>query len=236
MSAAVADVPGAPASVADGAALLDQLQALVAQINDVPVECSVSRFHLPERNRCATLLGRPLAMEEDEQLLIQDGDGEAALALYVDAAVLRRLARRSPLHELCDDNLGDFCTVLEGVSHFQYVVWCAERSRQLSLLELELQGEVDKYAAAVCLLLRQGRHGLARGVHRRLFEDVRFLPGLAADILQRYVEAHRAAAHFCAALERRFLRPRHFRPERWLRAVRECYRRSHHQKLRYALN
>ena len=140
-----------------------------------------------------------------------------------------------PLRRLSEANLADFCTALEGISHFQYLVWCIGHRRQLSLLELELQGEVDKYAAAVCLLRQQGRADLPRGLQRRLFDEVRFVAGLSAELRQRYEEANHMAARFCQRLEQRFLRRQRFAPEAWLRTLREFYRRPHHQKLRYAL-
>jgi hypothetical protein len=215
--------------------ILNELQQRLARINDVPVHLRVSDFHLAEREHCSALLGRPLADVEDEQLLIREDESGAALSLYVDTAVLERLKHHNPVRGLNDANLADYCTAMEGVSHFQYLVWCIRHHRQLSLLELELQGEVDKYAVAVCLLREQGCRDLPSGLLARLFERVAFVSGLSADSLQRYTEANRLAARFCQLLERRFLGARRFRPEAWLRALREFYRRPHHQKMRYAL-
>jgi hypothetical protein len=215
--------------------LLDQLQRLLAGINDVPVTYTVSKFHLDERARCSALLGRTLGPDEDEQVLLNEGDGAAALSVYVDRQVLDRLQQDDPLRQLGEANLADFCTALEGVSHFQYLVWCIGHRRQLSMLELELQGEVDKYAAAVCLLRQQGRDDLPRGLRRRLFDEIRFVAGLPAELRQRYEEANHMAAHFCQRIERRFLRRQRFHPEAWLRTLREFYRQPHHRKLRYAL-
>ena len=219
----------------NGAALLDRLQRLLAGINDVPLTFAVSDFHFGERARCGALLGRSLGPDEDEQVLLSDCGDAAELGVYIDGRVLDRLRRQDPLSRLGDDNLADFCTALEGVSHFQYLVWCIGHHRQLSMLELELQGEVDKYAAATCLLRQQGRADLPRGLRHRLFDQVRFAAGLSAELRQRYEEANHVAAGFCQRLELRFLHRQRFRPEAWLRALREFYRRPHHQKLCYAL-
>ena len=216
-------------------ALLDQMQRWLAGINDVPVTCAVSEFHVGERARCSSLLGRALGPDEDEQVLLSESPDTAELSVYIDRQVLGRLRRQNPLRQLSESNLGDFCTALEGVSHFQYLVWCIGHGRQLSMLELELQGEVDKYAAAVCLLRRQGRADLPSGLRRRLFDNVRFVSGLSAELQLRYAEANRVAARFCQQIEQQFLRRQRFRPEAWLRTLREFYRRPHHQKLRYAL-
>ena len=43
------------------------------------------------------------------------------------------------------ENLADFWSALEGVSHFTYYAWNAARDKSVSLFELELQAEVDKF-------------------------------------------------------------------------------------------
>ena len=216
-------------------ALLDQLQCVLARIIDVPVLWPVTGFHLADRDHCSRLLGRELGPDEDEQVLLVQGVSGAELSVYVDQQVLGRLACHDPLQQLSEANLPDLCTAVEGISHFQYLVWSLEHQRQVSLLELELQAEVDKYAVAVFLLRQQGRSDLSQGLRRRLFDDVGFVAGLSAESRQRYVEANRHAARFCEQLERRFLGKRNFRPEGWLRSLRAFYRCPHHQKLRHAL-
>jgi hypothetical protein len=215
--------------------LLDELQLMLARINDVPVRQPVSRFHFAERAHCSALLGRELADDEDEQLLLQECGREVALSVYIDAAVLLRLARRDPLRSLGETNIADFCTAMEGVSHFQYLLWSIGCGRQLSLLELELQAEVDKFAVASCLLRQQGVNQSSSRLWRRLFDRIGYVQGLDAEQQQRYSEANRHAARFCQQLERRFLHARRYRPEAFLRALREFYRSHHHQKLRRAL-
>ena len=98
------------------------------------------------------------------------------------------------------------------MSHFHYVVWNADSTREISLLELELQAEVDKYASALSLLLAQREGRFPAELFHRLFEGVRFLPQLAEAERARYEEAHRYAARFCRRLEERFLRARRTRP------------------------
>ena len=38
-----------------------------------------------------------------------------------------------------------FCLALEGVSHFLYLIWNASFDRSVTLLEMELQAEIDKF-------------------------------------------------------------------------------------------
>jgi hypothetical protein len=149
--------------------------------------------------------------------------------------VLERLRHRCPLQSLDESNLADYCTVLEGVSHFHYVTWSARHDRSVSLLELEVQAEVDKYASALSLLLAQNEGRFPAGLFRRLFAACHLLPHLSDEERRRYSEAHRCAARFCERLEARFLRRRQARPAAMLAELRSFYRLGSHAKLRHAL-
>lgn len=213
--------------------LLRQLQGLLAGLYDAPAEHDVGDYLITDAARAAALqgAGRP---PTDEQLLIAEGEDGVEISLYLDAAVLQRLASRCPLRELTDDNLADYCTALEGVSHFHYFVWSAVRDRSVSLLELELQAEVDKYASALRLTLEQRDGRFPAELFHRLFDRTGFLPHLTAAERSRYEEAHRFAARFCRRLEDRFLRTRRARPEAMLAELRAFYRLGRHAKLRHA--
>jgi len=214
--------------------LVRRLQDLIATLYDAPVEHDVGLFLITNASHAAALQGRADPPPTDEQLLIAEGEDCVELGLYVDAAVLERLQARCPLRDLNDDNLADYCTALEGVSHFHYCAWSAVCSREVSLLELELQAEVDKYASALRLMLAQREGRFPAELFHRLFENASFLPHLDAADKRRYEEAHRFAARFCRRLEDRFLRSRRARPEAMLAQLRSFYRLSRHAKLRHA--
>jgi hypothetical protein len=214
--------------------LVRQLQGLIAQLYDVPTAHDVAHYLITDAHQAAALQGRSRPPATDEQLLVAEGEGGVELSLYVDEAVWRRLRAHCPLRELDAQNLADFCTALEGVSHFHYFVWNADRARSVSLLDLELQGEVDKYAGALRLILAQRDGRFPRELFRQLFDGAAFLPELSADDRQRYEEAHRCAARFCRRLEERFLCARRARPDALLRELRRFYRLGRHAKLRHA--
>ena len=136
--------------------------------------------------------------ELDEKLLIAESDGEAGVSLYLDHEVLERLAQSNPLDRLDADNIEDFWTVFEGVSHFTYYAWNAQREKSVTMLEMELQAEVDKYVATALLLLRQGQR--PRGLHHWLFEMPRLDERLEGDELDRYRRANRWAGKYCRRL------------------------------------
>lgn len=214
--------------------LLRELQGMLAGLYDAPAQHDVHDFLITDAAQAAALQGAVQAPATDEQLLLVEDEEGVELSLYVDRAVLERLVERCPLRALGDANLADYCTALEGVSHFHYLVWSAVRERHVSLLELELQAEVDKYASALRLLLAQRAGRFPEELYGRLFEGVSFLPALAPEERARYEEAHRYAARFCRRLEERFLRRRQARPEAMVAELRSFYRLGRHAKLRHA--
>jgi hypothetical protein len=123
------------------------------------------------------------------------------MSLYLDPALLQRLAREDPLTRLHAGNVADCWTALEGVSHFLYLAWNAGHDRPVSLLELEMQAEVDKYVASYWLLRRQFPGRFPAELRRVLFERTRVDPSLTQARAGLYREASRYAEKFCRRLE-----------------------------------
>jgi len=212
--------------------LLRELQSLLTRINDAHVRQDVCDFLITDRHALARLHGASEASGTPEALLVAERGDALDVGLYLDAALLERLAASRPLSRLDDDNLEDFCTALEGVSHFHCVAFCAERDWPVSLLGLELQADIDKYAVAVLLAGSQRGGRLVRGLHARLFERVRFRDSVDSALGALYAKANRYAARFCRRLEERFLSRRHARVGEMLRELRQFYRLGDAGKLR----
>ena len=175
-----------------------------------------------------------VAGAEEELLLAETPDG-AAVSLYLDSGLLRRLEGADPMGALTEHNLADYCTALEGVSHFVYSTWRLDRDLPVSLLELETQAEVDKYAVTVFLLARQLGGSYPVQVHPRLFDRVSFDARLEPDQFHRYRTAHRCAARYCRRLEHRFVSRGQARIEALVRELRRFYRLGSTAKLHHAL-
>ena len=207
-----------------------QLQSLLAGIYDVPLSQDVAQFMLTDRS---VLPGASPATNVDEQLLVaEDADG-VSIGLFLDPAVLARLAAANPLEALNGGNLADYWTALEGVSHFVYLAWNAAHDRPVSLLELELQAEVDKYVASFWLLRAQQPRRFPAELHRVLFERARIDQQLAGDRLGLYRRANQYAARFCRRLGR-LLRPAGAQAQsRAMAELRRFYRLSNAMKLRH---
>ena len=145
---------------------------------------------------------REVARHPREQLLLrQDGD-EVELGLFFAPDALANLGRHDPTDGLHAGNFDDFCLVVEGVSHYLYVVRCAGADRSVSALELELQAEVDKFA---CCTLLDPRPDRVRTLTRQLYEFVAYHDDLDADERDRYRVANDNAQRFARSLALRFV-------------------------------
>ena len=110
--------------------------------------------------------------------------------------------------------------LVEETSHWVCLAWHAAHGRRVSLLLLELQGEVDQYAVSRL----RGRDGL------RHFRDFRWDDWMDAAERERYEAAHRAAHRYCRSLSRRY--PRRSDTPALLHELRAFYRAPAEAKLR----
>lgn len=216
--------------------VLKGLQSLLGRLYDVEVAHDVYDFLVTDRRALGGVVPVNDRRAPDEELLLAETADGAGVSLYIERTVLERLEQSDPLGALTEGNLADYCTALEGVSHFLYSAWRLECDAPVSLLELETQAEVDKYAATVFLLADQRGGGYPVQVHARLFDRVNFDAALEPEQYARYRTAHRCAASFCRRLERRFVDRAGTRVEALVRELRKFYRLSSAAKLRYALS
>jgi hypothetical protein len=216
--------------------VLRGLQSLLGRLYDVEQAYDVYDFLVTDRRTVAGAERLNEGRTLDEELLLAETVDGAGVTLYLDAQLLRRLEAADPHRALTEENLADYCTALEGVSHFVYSTWRLTRDLPVSLLELETQAEVDKYAVTVFLLAAQlGGSAYPAHVHARLFDRVSFDARLEPDQHERYRTAHRCAAHYCRRLERRFVNRGVARIEALVRELRGFYRLGHAAKMRHAL-
>jgi hypothetical protein len=177
--------------------LLARLQAMLNELYALEVPYGVDDFLITD-----AVFARSLdtgGREVDEKLLISEADGEAEVALFLEGELLERLAERDPLTRLNADNLADFWAVLEGVSHFNYYAWNAQREKEVTLFELELQAEVDKFVTTG-VLLRQQNGCEPRELHGWLFHSPRLDDELQGEERERYRRANRYAGKYCRRL------------------------------------
>jgi hypothetical protein len=209
---------------------LASLQGALAEIYDLAATPDVLQFLMTDRASVARIQG---ARASDEQLFVAQEDDALSLALYIDAAVLQRLSSRDPFAALTADNLADYLTAAEGVSHFVYVAWNAGFDKPVTLLELELQAEVDKYVLCAWLLREQGEGRFPRELHRALFERTRIDAVAAAGRARLYHTASCYAGRFCRRVAASLSRGTRGATRELLAELRRFYRWGNARKLRH---
>jgi hypothetical protein len=213
--------------------ILKQLQDFIGDIYDVSISHDVYDFLVTDR-RHLPAAARSSGPTDEELIVAQpeEGDtGEIAMSLYLDPELLERLDRADPMERLHDGNVADYWTALEGVSHFVYLAWNAGHDKPVSLLELEMQAEVDKYVGSYWLMRRQFPDRFPSELLRLLFERTRIDPRLAAGREDLYREASRYAEKFCRRLEQSLRDARGRSQAEVLTELRRFYRLTNARKV-----
>lgn len=152
----------------------------------------------------------------------QDGD-DLELGLFIDPSIVVALDAGDPL--ACIDEVA--CAA-EGASHFLYVIECAKRGRSISPLELELQGEVDKFLI-LQFLAADGSPHRTEELFARQFEHHAFDARLSAEERERYETASHFAAKYCHTLRKSCFAP--LRLRELIPQARDFFRRDLRAKL-----
>jgi hypothetical protein len=211
--------------------ILKRLQDLIGDIYDVNVAHDVYDFLVTDRKHLPAAVRN---VPTDEELIVEqpeEGADEVAMSLYLDPALLQRLHKADPMERLHDGNVADYWTALEGVSHFLYLAWNAGHDKPVSLLELEMQAEVDKYVASYWLMRRQLPDRFPAELLRILFERTRIDPQLARGREDLYRKANRYAQKFCRRLEQTFRGARGGAHGEVLAELRRFYRLTNARKV-----
>jgi hypothetical protein len=211
--------------------LLDRLQRQLENIYEVRSDYRVGDFLIDDPVLARELDASETARELPEKLLIRKrpGEDDVNLGLYLDPELVRRLEANDPTQALDGRNLHDFWLAIEGISHFLYFTWNARYERRVSLLEMELQGEVDKYILAAFLFYSQQQGSVPERLHPHLFREMAYDTRLNPAELERYRRANYFAARFCYSLEKLFLRGRAHTA--LLNTLRRFYRLTQHHKI-----
>ena len=136
-----------------------------------------------------------------EMLLIREKDGYLEVGLFIDPSIIASIESCNHL-----DHLDELACAIEGVSHFLYLIDRAQKGMPVSMLELELQAEVDKFL--MVHLIMANKIGCAPPqLFYRLFHKFEFTEGLSPEEEKRYTTANRFAAKYCSFLRERFFNP-----------------------------
>ena len=209
-------------SAASPTALLLDVQRRLESLYALEPESPVTDFLIAEEDAARYPGG-------GSRTLVKEDGGALSVGVVLEEGLCADLARDDPRVRLSGANLGPFCTLTEEVSHFLYVLFCARAERSVTQLELELQGEVDKYLTAVVFLSLQNEGAVSPRLRDLLFRRYRLAEGLSPERAERYRMASSLGERYCAHLEARFLRQS--RLADLTREARRFYRLGQREKL-----
>lgn len=194
---------------------LNTLQHTIQYVYEIDLRHRVADFTTSDRGFARRYGSTHAPME---QLIFREGGNDVDISLYLDDRVV------AALNSIEDgrSSINMICLAVEGVSHFVHFCWRSKYKMDLSLLELELQAEVDKY---ILLSDLYGRDGM----HDRLFEHYLFRYGMSRQLRERYKSANRLAAKYCRKLEKDFIQPR--RNGEMLNELRRFCRKTQREKI-----
>jgi hypothetical protein len=209
--------------------LVERLQTRLEQLYDLTVPYRVGDFLVTDRALALSL--SEAAQGTGEALLLRQSGEDLDLSLFIDQAVLDRLAGHDPGEPWHAGALQDWWVALEGVSHFLSVVWRALRRRSTSAIELELQAEVDKFVLTAWSLAENHGTTSVDSLHGALFRQSRPRHDLNDHLQRRYRRASGLASAYCHRLPGRH---RIWPPGRELLGeLRRFYRYDWHAKERH---
>lgn len=123
-----------------------------------------------------------------------------------------------------------FAVAAEEVSHFRYFVFHAEKDRAVSQLELEFQGEIDKFLLFFFLTISKSAEpeDAFDKLFSGLFEQFKLVEGLTPEQTERYWEANQLAREFIQKHRPQFRSPQAMTV--LLRELRALYRMTSDEK------
>ncbi len=133
----------------------------------------------------------------------EEGEREALLVREANDGALE-MSLRLPVLE-GEAGLDALCQIIEGVSHFVYVVERARVEREATQLEMELQAEVDKWVVLAASLRGTLDVDRSADLRARLYERVSFEHDEASERGHRYRVANEAAHRFVRRMERDYV-------------------------------
>lgn len=157
-----------------------------------------------------------------EQVLVRELDDTLEIAVMLPAEAFEATTSVS---------LDVYCQVVEGVSHFLYLVERARRGLPATHLELELQAEVDKYVV-VSGVARRSPARVTDKVYGRLFGGAAFVHPEGSELGDRYRLATTLASRFVGRLRPELVRAR---DERSVRTLRRFFGAGQREKIEMVL-
>ncbi|EKD50181.1 MAG: hypothetical protein ACD_62C00620G0002 [uncultured bacterium] len=209
--------------------LIELIQARIESLYGIKIGAKAGDYLIGEDELFELLPAHQQTVVPKELFLVNpDPDNDTVeVALFLDSKLKENLSHRNPLERLCAENIGDFCALIEGISHFVCYLHKAHLNREITQLELELQAEIDKFL--LLSLLTYSDEANSYQLIDVLFEGYAINEALALDQIERYETASTLAKKYCASLACD-IKAR--RIKNLVKKIREFYSLSQEEKIR----
>ncbi len=209
---------------------LNLIQENLQSIYELEVSHNIQDFLITNRE-LARLLDADQSLDEArEKLLVHEDEDGLSLSLYLDEEVAGLFDDAHYHEQLDQQKVEEFCLALEGISHFLYLAWNATHDRPVTMLEMELQAEVDKFILLSRYFRERALDPSPGQLRRLLFESAAYHESLDHEERKRYYDASEYAHKYCRDLESRYFSDRGEEP--LLNELRRFYRLNKRDKLK----
>lgn len=174
--------------------MLESILHQIDRVYGLDLQVDVRDF-LVSRATCESLGADP---GKGSVLVKQDREEEIELGLYLGEETLERLAGLELSPSMSPAGFELLLLAIEEVSHLAYLLYSAARDKSVTRLELELQGEVDKFVTFALLHASRNDGRVPANLLDRLFGDFELRPGLDAEKRERYSAASSLASRYCS--------------------------------------
>ncbi len=212
--------------------LIDQIQLQLESTYGIKTGEKASDY-LINKQELYALIGPSQVIQTPKELFLvnpQPQNDTLEVALFLDPDLRENLEKNNPLELLSQKNIADFCTMIEGISHFVYYVHKSCLQCEITQLEMELQAEIDKFVL-LSLIIQKDQNQIYN-ILDLLFENYELHEDLTPTQIERYHTASNLAHRYCHELSKTM---RSNNSLELLKKIRQFYPLSQEQKIRQIL-
>lgn len=212
--------------------LIDQIQLQLESTYGIKTGEKASDYLINKQELLALIEPAQVIHTPKELFLVnpQPQNETLEIALFLDPDLRENLQKNNPLETLSKKNIADFCTMIEGISHFVYYVHKSCLQCDVTQLEMELQAEIDKFVF-LSLVIQKDQNQIYN-ILDLLFENYELHEDLTPTQIERYHTASNLAHRYCHELSKTM---RLNNPIEVLKKIRQFYPLSQEQKIRQIL-
>lgn len=212
--------------------LLDDIQTQIETAYGIRIGEHASDYLISKPELQALMPTGQLIATPKELFLVNPNPQNDTLevALFFDPNLQINLNTHNPLKRITNENISDFCSLIEGTSHFVYYLHKACLECEVTQLELELQAEIDKFVI-LSLLIDKNHHDTAQ-ILNILFEEYELHKDMSQEQVERYKIASNLAHRYCYALSQTVSEKN---DSDLLKEIRRFYPLTQEQKIKYIL-